>query len=742
MTHNQESTSARTSAPHVSTARVFLAFLQLGFTSFGGPVAHLGYFRDAFVERRRWIDERIYADLVALCQFLPGPASSQVGLAIGLAKAGLPGAFAAWFGFTMPSAIALCAFGYGVGAFHDAIPQGVLQGLKVVAVAVVAQAVWAMARTLCPDARRLTLAVAAAIGVLAIPTPFAQIGVIVVGAIVGTLMLPSTDDSERVSLDIAVDRGLAIGSLVLFFALLAALPLLAAAIQSHALALIDGFYRSGSLVFGGGHVVPPLLHSEVVPPGWVMDDAFLAGYGAAQAVPGPLFTFAYYLGTVAEPAPNGWLGAIICLLAIFAPSFLLVIGVLPFWDALRHMRLVKKALLGVNAAVVGLLIAAPWSCEIRRSRAERDDTDRDTEVRLPAQSQYHAILLASWLSSILLLIPAASAIGDPMLADGAECHANSDCVSRSCSPYPLGRHYCRASEKDCAEPEAEGLLDGYTTTVDGRTWMCRQGGRWQSSPKRANGAECKDDSQCASQRCRPNPDGNHYCLAESLDCSDSRMNGVPAGYTMQILDESWTCTRNSGWGAARFSDFSDGIGTDRVCRVPKCAPGDDGCNVRRNSKLRYCERLKAIEIELAEPVSLAIAEGRDAAERAGVKGIPDEIRARLDTFFAPELLSKVRYRVGMPGDSEILRFAFGWLRTSAFVMDYVIIFRDEQDALNNVRLWAHELEHVIQYEILGIDGFAQRWIQSAKRGVYDEDKTTIEGAATARAIYVCSHISC
>jgi chromate transporter len=348
---------------------VFLAFLQLGLTSFGGPVAHLGYFREAFVVRRRWIEERAYADLVALCQFLPGPASSQVGIGIGLAKAGLPGAFAAWFAFTMPSAIALLIFGYGVVAYQDAMPGGLLHGLKVVAVAVVAQAVWGMARTLCPDAPRATLAVLAAAGMLAAPTPLAQVAVIAAGGLVGLALLRTETEPEHVPLGIEVGRGTAIASLALFLALLVGLPLLAAAFPSQALALVDSFYRSGSLVFGGGHVVLPLLQSEVVPPGWVSNDAFLAGYGAAQAVPGPLFTFAAYLGAVMLPAPNLWAGAAICLVAIFVPSFLLVVGALPFWDALRRLHPVRKALLGVNAAVVGLLLAAlydpVWTSAIR-----------------------------------------------------------------------------------------------------------------------------------------------------------------------------------------------------------------------------------------------------------------------------------------------------------------------------------------------------------------------------------------
>jgi chromate transporter len=347
----------------VSVAVVFRVFLQLGLTSFGGPVAHLGYFREAFVTRRRWLDEHAYADLVALCQFLPGPASSQVGIGIGLAKAGYAGALAAWLGFTLPSAIALTLFGYGVAAYQEVLPDGLLHGLKVVAVAVVAQAVWGMARTLCPDAPRVTLAVLAASVVLALPGAAAQLAVIAGGALAGLLVLQGQQDRAATSLSIAANKAVAVAALLLFFGLLIALPLLAAAVPAQgevgqSLALADSFYRSGSLVFGGGHVVLPLLQAEVVPPGWVSNDAFLAGYGAAQAVPGPLFTFAAYLGAVMGPVPNGVLGAIICLVAVFAPSFLLVIGALPFWDGLRHHPLARRALTGVNAAVVGLLLAA------------------------------------------------------------------------------------------------------------------------------------------------------------------------------------------------------------------------------------------------------------------------------------------------------------------------------------------------------------------------------------------------
>jgi chromate transporter len=349
---------SETGEHRTSVATVFLTFLRLGLTSFGGPVAHIGYFRDEFVMRRKWLDERAYADLVALCQFLPGPASSQVGIGVGLSRAGLPGAVAAWIAFTMPSAIALVLFGYGVIEYGEVIGSGALHGLKVVAVAVVAQAVWGMARSLCPDAKRATLAVLATIAVLAIPSPFVQVGVIVVGGIVGWAFLRSDTPVDHVDMGVSVKRGLAITALTLFFVCLIGLPLAAAAYPSQTMALVDSFFRAGSLVFGGGHVVLPLLQSEVVPSGWVSNDAFLAGYGAAQAVPGPLFTFAAYLGTVMTGEPNGITGALICLVAIFASSFLLVIGALPFWDALRRIGAIQNALLGVNAVVVGLLLAA------------------------------------------------------------------------------------------------------------------------------------------------------------------------------------------------------------------------------------------------------------------------------------------------------------------------------------------------------------------------------------------------
>ncbi|HEV8029452.1 MAG TPA: chromate efflux transporter [Stellaceae bacterium] len=343
-----------------SALEVLRAFLRLGVTSFGGPVAHLGYFRAEFVQRRQWLDEAVYADIVALCQFLPGPASSQVGISIGILRAGLPGALMAWLGFTMPSAVAMILFGYGVTRFGDLSGAAWLHGLKIVAVAVVAQAVWGMARSLCPDRERATIAVGAAILALAIPSAAGQVGAIAAGGLIGWSLLGGGAAAAPPGPPLAVylPRALSLAAIAAFFVLLIGLPLLAAAFPLQPLKLFDSFYRSGSLVFGGGHVVLPLLQAEVVPTGWVSNDAFLAGYGAAQAVPGPLFTFSAYLGTVMGPAPNGWIGGLICLAAIFLPSFLLLIGALPFWDSLRRRPAVQSALRGVNAAVVGLLLAA------------------------------------------------------------------------------------------------------------------------------------------------------------------------------------------------------------------------------------------------------------------------------------------------------------------------------------------------------------------------------------------------
>ncbi|HTT12415.1 MAG TPA: chromate efflux transporter [Burkholderiaceae bacterium] len=342
------------------TAReVFLAFLRLGLTSFGGPIAHLGYFRADLVVRRKWLDEKSYADLVALCQFLPGPASSQVGIAVGLIRAGYAGALAAWIGFTLPSALALVLFAQGIGTVDRVLGDHWLHGLKVVAVAVVAQAVLGMMRSLAPDRGRATVAVIAAAIVLAVSSAWGQLGAIALGGVIGLTMLRAdAPGGDHVSLPLAVSRLTGAAVLAAFVVLLVGLPVLAATVPSQGLRLFEAFYRAGSLVFGGGHVVLPLLQASVVPPGWVTNDAFLAGYGAAQAVPGPLFTFAAYLGAVMGPEPNGWAGAALCLAAVFLPSFLLVIGALPFWDELRRLHAARSVLRGVNAAVVGLLLAA------------------------------------------------------------------------------------------------------------------------------------------------------------------------------------------------------------------------------------------------------------------------------------------------------------------------------------------------------------------------------------------------
>jgi chromate transporter len=338
---------------------IFGVFLRLGLTSFGGPIAHLGYFRREFVERRRWLSEAAYADLVALGQLLPGPASSQVGFAVGLARGGLAGGLAAWLGFTLPSAVAMVLFARGAAEWTSPLSRGVLHGLQVVAVAVVAQAVWSMARSLCPDRPRASIAVAATLIVTAAPTALGQIAAILAGAVAGAWCCrnaPALAAPERLS--VPVPRALALAALALFAILLIGLPIATAVSPVPALAVMDAFYRAGALVFGGGHVVLPLLHASVVEPGWVGDDAFLSGYGAAQAVPGPLFTFAAYLGAIMTAPPAGWPGAALCLVAIFLPGLLLVLGVLPFWTALGRAALMPAALRGVNAAVVGVLLGA------------------------------------------------------------------------------------------------------------------------------------------------------------------------------------------------------------------------------------------------------------------------------------------------------------------------------------------------------------------------------------------------
>lgn len=334
---------------------------RLGLTSFGGPIAHLGYFHDEYVARRKWLDEKSYADLVALCQFLPGPASSQVGIAIGIARAGIPGALAAWLGFTLPSALALTAFAFGISALGGSAATGWLHGLKVVAVAVVAQAVWSMARTLCPDRVRATLAVLATLVTLAWPSSAGQVLSIAAAGLIGWCFFPGSEVAPASHMRFPIGKRLGVAAWILFFVLLFALPLLRQVAPSHTLEVFDSFFRVGSLVFGGGHVVLPLLQAEVVGPGWVTNEQFVAGYGAAQAVPGPLFTFSAYLGAVMNAAPNGWSGAFLALVAIFLPSFLLIVGSLPFWDFLRSKSSFQSALRGINAAVVGLLLAALYN---------------------------------------------------------------------------------------------------------------------------------------------------------------------------------------------------------------------------------------------------------------------------------------------------------------------------------------------------------------------------------------------
>jgi chromate transporter len=348
--------------PRGSVGEVFAAFLKLGVMSFGGPIAHLGYYREELVIRRRWLDEATFADLVALCQFLPGPASSQVGFSLGVLRGGgLLGGLAAWFAFTMPSAIIMFAFAELAGRFTGPLAQGFLHGLKLVAVAVVAQAIWGMSKSLTPDRPRAAIALAALAVVVLFGGSLAQISAIVLGAVAGLWLCRGEAAAVSGSLSFPVTRAAGSIALLLFAALLLLTPLVAAASGSHALAVFDAFYRSGALVFGGGHVVLPLLQAEVVSPGWVSNEAFLAGYGLAQAVPGPLFTFAAYLGAVMNAAPNGIEGAAIALVALLLPGMLLVYGMLPFWDSFRTRPAAQAAMRGTNAAVVGILGAALYN---------------------------------------------------------------------------------------------------------------------------------------------------------------------------------------------------------------------------------------------------------------------------------------------------------------------------------------------------------------------------------------------
>lgn len=336
---------------------VLLVALRLGLTSFGGPVAHIGYFREEYVVRRRWLSDERFAELVALCQFLPGPASSQLGIAIGTGRAGYLGGFLAWLGFTVPSAAALAAFAYGVHEFGGN-GGGWLDGLKIAAVAVVAFALWGMGRTLTPDRPRITIAVVAAAALLLTGGVAAQVLVIIGGAVLGLWLLRPGEAQQTGDAGRRTGAKTGVLLLVLFAVVLLALPAVVRVVDNEPLSVADSFYRSGSLVFGGGHVVLPLLEAEVVPTELVTKDEFLAGYGAAQAVPGPLFTFSAYLGTAMGILDPWWLGGLLALVAIFVPSFLLVWGVLPFWERLRGIAPVRRGLLGVNAAVVGILLAA------------------------------------------------------------------------------------------------------------------------------------------------------------------------------------------------------------------------------------------------------------------------------------------------------------------------------------------------------------------------------------------------
>lgn len=335
-----------------SYLEIFLVSTKLGLTSFGGPIAHLGYFHEEYVRRRKWMDEKNYADLVALSQFLPGPASSQVGIGIGVMRAGALGGVISFIGFTLPSVLALILFAVLLQGF-DASDAGWLHGLKIVAVAIVAHAILGMAKNLTPDLKRKAIALFALLGTLLWQSTFTQVGVIFLSALIGFLLYREQKESKKFHSIFPISKRFSMICLLLFFGLLFLLPIIRELSGSYWVAIFDSFYRSGSLVFGGGHVVLPLLEQEFVP-GWISEEAFLAGYGATQAVPGPLFTFAAYIGTVM----NGWIGGIVATIAIFLPAFLIIIGALPFWDSLRNNTKIKGAIMGVNAAVVGILISA------------------------------------------------------------------------------------------------------------------------------------------------------------------------------------------------------------------------------------------------------------------------------------------------------------------------------------------------------------------------------------------------
>lgn len=407
MTHLNSSTDTSTGirSSAGSPLEVLRIFLTLGLTCFGGPIAHIGYFRDEFVVRRRWIDEHAYADLVGLCQFLPGPASSQVGFSIGLMRAGYLGALAAWTGFTLPSAAALILFAYGAGVLSGPLGGGLLHGLKLTAVAIVAQAVWGMARNLCPDRERASIAVVAALIILFSTSSIAQIGAIVLGGLIGLWLCRREAPAPSGHVEIPVSRTVSLITLGMFVVLLVGLPALRGLTGSSGIALFDAFYRSGALVFGGGHVVLPLLREAFVAPGWLSDDAFLAGYGAAQAVPGPLFTFAGYLGTVVSAEPNGLAGAALGLVGIFLPGILVLLGALPFWDSFRKRAGAQAMMRGVNAAVVGVLGAAlhdpVWTATVH--------SPRDFGIALVG-----FVLLVAWRAPPLIVVAFSAAAGAAM----------------------------------------------------------------------------------------------------------------------------------------------------------------------------------------------------------------------------------------------------------------------------------------------------------------------------------------
>ena len=376
---------------------VFIIFLRLGLTSFGGPIAHLGYFQKEFVQKRAWMTASEYADLVALCQFLPGPASSQVGIGLGLLRAGIPGSIAAFLGFTLPSAVVMGGFALVYQQLWKAGSGGFLHGFQLVSVAVVAQALWTMAKSFSQGWIRSAITVFSAIGIIVLPPTIGQIIVITLAGFLGLTWLhvevpPPSQARKR-----QVSTATAIFSLSLFFALLAGLPLLAHALPVYPLQLIDCFFRTGALVFGGGHVVLPLLETQVVPHGWVTQDAFLVGYGATQAMPGPLFTFAAFLGAMSSQTPSGWIGATIAIVAIFLPAFLLVIGAMPFWEQIRHHQVARNALSGINAGVVGMLLAAfyhpIWTSAIL--------TPRDFFVAITALLLLTVARLPAWLTVIM-----------------------------------------------------------------------------------------------------------------------------------------------------------------------------------------------------------------------------------------------------------------------------------------------------------------------------------------------------